>query len=219
LSISEPTITKKDAAFSFTTRFNILSSGAASILTGFRADYIAPDGCYCLNSKADIFIGEKRLMTAGNFLTFTEPTSIARDGVVQIAYARSVRPPLPVQVPADCDNGSIRVQYAFICDKKEYEEECYFQFEVGGNLVPILSPPEPPILSNSMLKMMLDEHRISEEEYHRASSVGPVDRYHIVRFPEFDKQAHFIPAGVTLTVTPEFRKFLTELSRKQFDDE
>ena len=78
----------ENSRFSFTVWFNILSQDYASILTGFRADYIAPDGCYCANQDFEIQVGGKSISTSNNDLNFTEPIPIAAGTMIQLAYRR-----------------------------------------------------------------------------------------------------------------------------------
>ena len=125
--------------FSFDLRLNLMSVGKPFVLIGFCADYIAPDGCYCLNDKQEILVNGTKAPTAGNYLDFQTPVST--NGIVQVACARIMRPPLMVQKPVDCDYGDLRVRARVFWDGFEpILLERFFRFEVGGDLRPIDSP-------------------------------------------------------------------------------
>lgn len=203
---------KNNARFSFKLRFNLINDSHASILTGFSAHYIASDGCYCLNMEHEIFFADKSITTSENDFNFKEPVSIAANSIMQLAYRRVARPPLPVQAPTDCDNGDVRLTYSFYSQNTERTVQRYFRFERNGDLSEIDIPREPPVLSDSRLKWMLEERLITDEEYQKASTIPATDRYHIVAFPpRYCQRVIYHPEGFGLEVTPELRAFLIKL--------
>jgi hypothetical protein len=204
--------------FSFELRLNLMSVGKPFVLIGFRADYIAPDGCYCLNSKQEILVNGTKAPTAGNFLDLQTP--VPTNGIVQVACARIMRPPLMVQQPVDCDYGDVLVCARVLWDGfQPVLLERFFRFEVGGELSPIDSRRDPPLLSDRILAEMRTDGRITEEEFQRVTFLDAVDRYQVVRFPRHCTQVH--PPTMTgfWDVTPEYRDFIIEINRRAFAEE
>jgi hypothetical protein len=200
--------------FSFRLSFNIITSDLPVILSGFCVDYIAPDGCYCHNLDHTIQIGEKAITSSGNYLNLSEPLRINAHSVVQVNYQRFVRPPLPIQYPADCDYGDARIYYRMYYNGAEHVTYVYVKFEPGGDLIPISEPREPPVLSESILNIMLSEGLISDQEYAQAHVINAVDRYHIVTFDRYCRQIYYIPDQVRINVTDGFRNFFEELNQR-----
>ncbi|MFB9948807.1 hypothetical protein ACFFP0_08105 [Rhizobium puerariae] len=198
--------------FSFGLRLNLIAPGVPFILLGFRADYIAPDGCYCLNGEQDILVNDVKCPTAGNFLDFREPVPIS-NGIAQIALARKARPPLTVQKPVDCDYGEVCVTIRVLHDRVEETTEHFFAYRPGGDLVPIKRRSDPPLLNRKELEAMLAAGAIGKEEFERATWIGDVDRYHVLAFPQHCTQVHPVDM-VFWDVTPEYREFLQGLLRK-----
>lgn len=123
-----------------------------------------------------------------------------------------------------CVSGDVHVKSSFYNQNAEKTAYSYFRFEVGGDLVEIDQPREPPILSDSVLRAMLDQGLITQEEHQRATGVGLVARYHILRFPQFRKQVYPLgPTPGTMDITPDsnptpqFRAFLKEIHERRND--
>jgi hypothetical protein len=204
--------------FSFGLRLNLISVGKPFVLIGFCADYIGPDGCYCFNGTQEILVDGTQAPTAGNYLDFLTP--VPTNGIVQVACARTVQPPLMVQQPVDCEYGDLLVSVKVFWDGFEpVLLKRFFRFEIGGNLTPIDSPRDPPLLSDRILAAMSADGRITEEEFQRVTFLDAVDRYHVVRFPDHCKQVH--PPSMTgfWDVTPEYRDFIIEVNRRAFATE
>lgn len=197
----------ENAQFWFSAGFNIVNGDTVSILTGFEALYMAPDACYCANRDVEMSIAGKNVESTDNYSSLRHPLTIHAHQALQISLSRRVRPPLQVQCPGDCDLGFLHVLYRYCLNSQEIEVNRFFKFEVDGNLSPISEPPEPPVLSNSILNKMLSEGRISETEFDRANLVDPIERYRIVRFP-----AGFV--GSRRLDIPHFRQFLLELNTR-----
>jgi nucleoside phosphorylase len=195
--------------FTFSLRLNLIALGRPFILLGFEADYIAPDGCYCLNLSHETSVKGDRISTAGNDFDFTTPIPIP-DEMVQITYGRDLQPPLMIQTPADCDYGDVRVRVKILREDTPEIFEQFFRFQVGGDLTPIDTRREPPSLSDSILRNMLSAGRISQEEFDRASVVDATWRYQIVKFGDYIKDAYSQEFG-NFRVTDAFRTFLRDL--------
>ena len=201
--------------FGFNLRLNLIAPGAPFILLGFCAEYIAPDGCYCLNGDQEILVNDVKRPTAGNFYDFREPVPIT-NGIAQVAVARKARPPLMVQKPVDCDYREVRIKIRLLRGRLKEETTEFFSFKVGGDLVPIERPSLPPLLNRSILEEMLGAGLIDEGEFERASWIDDVDRYHVLAFPNHCTQVYPRDLGFW-DVTPEYRAFLQDLLRRFHD--
>lgn len=197
--------------FDFSFAANIVFEQSDVILLGFCADYISPDGCYCLNLSNKISIDGQSVETSGNYLTLKQPVHLT-GRATRIDYYRQMRPPLPVQAPADCDYGDLRIRVTWLENNIEKTISKFFRFEVAGELIPIERHRDPPLLSDEVLNEMLAEGTITEAEFRRASSVSAVDRYQFIRFPDYKTQAFTRPDGAIWNISPEYRTFLNDLS-------
>jgi nucleoside phosphorylase len=209
-----------NAQFTVSIRLNLLSAGNPFVLMGFCADYIAKDGCYCLNGDQELSVGDEKAPTAGNYLDFKAPMQI-QNGIVQVSCGRRVRPPLMIQSPIDCDNGDIRVRASILWNGAIGSPELierFFRFEGYGGLTAIDHPREPPILSDSVIATMLAKGLISTEEFERANQIDAVERYQMVCFGDYKKDV-LTRDKMLRTVTPEFRAFLVELNRRRLLEE
>jgi hypothetical protein len=200
------------AEFTFSLKMNLMSLGYPFVLLGFCALYYAPDGCICKNGEQDIRVNENKSPTAGNDLDFQAAVPIT-NGIGQVTCGRRVRPPLMIQEPADCDYGDVCVRAHVLWNNAPKLIERFFRFELGGNLTPIDRQRDVPVLSDRVLDELRAKGLLTAAEFERATKIDAVDRYHVVRFPNYCTQV-YPRAGGFWDVTPEYRGFLAELHER-----
>lgn len=203
--------TVENGQFRFSLDLNVKSRNTPFVLLGFEAHYAGPDGCYCYNGEPRVRVNGDIADTV-NFFEFTGPISV-QSGLVQIGYSRALRPPLMIQMPVDCDYGDVRVRIKVLINGTVHTIEQFFRFELGGNLTPIVSLREPPILPDTLLSKMHGKGIITAEEFEKAGGVVAPNRYQIVKFGDYIKKA-LSPTGEDIPVTGELRDFLTALHER-----
>ncbi len=171
----------ENAQFSFAVTLTIQSGGASFTLLGFRARYIAADGCYCLSGPQTVLVNEVERPTAGNDLDFITPMRL-ENGVAQVRCVQALWPPVMTQTPQECALGDLQIEVRYAANNGPELLTRFFRFEADGNLTPIEKPREIPILSDSTLQAMRDRGAISDEDFTRASLIKAKDRYRVAKF-------------------------------------
>lgn len=203
---------KPNGEFGFSASFNLFSKAKPIVILGFSADYVAPDGCFCLNLQPAVQISGRKVPLASNDHSLKEVVELAK-GTAQVVYGRTAQPPFMMQTPEDCDNGDLRVSVSFLAAGEERTEVFYFKYEVGGILVKIDRIREPPLLSDLVLSRMRTANRISEEEFERAKSIRDIDRYRVVAFPDRGQDI-FSSGGDIRKMSEDLKMFLIDLNRR-----
>jgi hypothetical protein len=184
--------------------FNMrLVSDRPFTLTALSGLLYAEDGCICLREAATIHIDGQSITTLGDDESFVKPFR-SESGTLLIAYGRETRPPLPEQVPSDCENGDLWIRLRILEGGKERELEHFFRYEVG-DLVPLEKKRDEKFLSDAALLRLRRANLIDDEILTEVKRLTACRRYHLSTFPDQVRQA--------LVYHGETREFIELLNR------